>query len=95
MVLLLGLLATPLRRPADARLAPGLAWALAADAAGLIFFARGDQVGLVAVTAAVSSVYPVIPLVGGLLIFHERLMRQQVGGAILIVAGLILLGLSS
>jgi drug/metabolite transporter (DMT)-like permease len=98
MVLLLGLLATPLRGPAGTRLAPGLAWALAAgaaDAAGLIFFARGGQVGLVAVTAAVSSAYPVIPLVGGLLIFRERLLPQQVGGAILILAGLILLGLGS
>jgi len=98
MVLLLGLLATPLRGPAGVPLAPGLAWALAAglaDAAGLVFFARGDQVGLVAVTAAVSSAYPVIPLIGGLLIFRERLMRQQVGGAVLIMAGLILLGLSS
>jgi drug/metabolite transporter (DMT)-like permease len=97
MVVLLGLLATPLRRPAGGRLAPGLAWALAAgltDAAGLIFFARGDQVGLVAVTAAVSSAYPIIPLVGGVLIFRERLMRQQVGGTILILAGLILLGFS-
>lgn len=98
MVLLLGLLATPLRGPAGTRLAPGLAWALAAgaaDAAGLIFFARGGQVGLVAVTAAVSSAYPVIPLVGGLLIFRERLLPQQVGGAILILAGLILLGVGS
>jgi len=98
MVLLLGLLATPLRGPPGARLASGLPWALAAglaDAAGLVFFARGDQVGLVAVTAAVSSAYPVIPLIGGLLIFRERLMRQQVGGAVLIMAGLILLGLSS
>lgn len=98
MVLLLGLLATPLRGPAGTRLVPGLAWALAAgvfDAAGLIFFARGGQVGLVAVTAAVSSAYPVIPLVGGLLIFGERLLPQQVGGAILILAGLILLGLGS
>jgi uncharacterized membrane protein len=97
MVLLLGLLATPLRRPAGGRITPGLAWALAAglaDAAGLIFFARGDQVGLVAVTAAVSSAYPVISLVGGLLIFRERLMRQQIGGTILILAGLILLGFS-
>ena len=97
MVLLLGLLATPLRGPAGGRIAPGLTWALAAglaDAAGLIFFARGDQVGLVAVTAAVSSAYPVIPLVGGLLIFRERLMRQQIGGTILILAGLILLGFS-
>jgi drug/metabolite transporter (DMT)-like permease len=98
MVLLLGLLATPLRGPAGTRLAPGLAWALAAgvaDAAGLIFFARGGQLGLVAVTAAVSSAYPVIPIVGGLLIFRERLLRQQVGGAILILAGLVLLGLGS
>jgi drug/metabolite transporter (DMT)-like permease len=76
----------------------GVAWALAAgvfDAAGLIFFTRGDQVGLVAVTAAVSSAYPVIPLVGGLFLFRERLRRQQVGGVILILAGLVLLGVGS
>ena len=30
-------------------------------------------------TAAVSSAYPVIPLISGLLIFRERLMRVQVG----------------
>ena len=60
-----------------------------------MFFARGNQVGLVAVTAAVSSAYPVIPLIGGLLFFRERLLRQQVGGAILILAGLVLLGLGS
>jgi len=74
MVLLLGLLATPLRGPAGARLAPGLSWALAAglaDAAGLVCFARGGQV----------------------LIFRERLMRQQVGGALLILVGLIMVGL--
>ena len=98
MILLLGLLATPLRAPAGARLMPGLVWALAAgvfDAAGLVFFTRGDQVGLVAVTAAVSSAYPVIPLIGGLFLFRERLRRQQVGGAILILAGLVLLGVGS
>jgi drug/metabolite transporter (DMT)-like permease len=98
MVLLLGLLATPLRGPAGPRQASGVPWALAAglaDAAGLVFFTRGDQVGLVAVTAAVSSAYPVIPLIGGLLFFRERLLRQQVGGAILILAGLVLLGLGS
>jgi drug/metabolite transporter (DMT)-like permease len=98
MVLLLGLLATPLRGPVGTQHASGVAWALAAgltDAAGLIFFARGDQVGLVAVTAAVSSAYPVIPLVGGLLLFRERMAGQQIGGAILILAGLVLLGLGS
>ena len=98
MALLLVLLTTPLRGPAGTRRASGTAWALAAglaDAAGLVFFTRGDQVGLIAVTAAVSSAYPVIPLVGGLLIFRERMARQQVGGAILILAGLVLLGLGS
>jgi uncharacterized membrane protein len=99
MVVLLGLLATPLRGAAPARpRGPGLVWALAAglaDAAGLVFFTRGDQVGLIAVTAAVSSAYPVIPLIGGLLVFRERLMRQQLGGAALILAGLILLGFGS
>lgn len=99
MVFLLGLLATPLRGSAP-RSQPlrGVAWAVAAglvDAAGLAAFTRGDQVGLVAITAAVSSAYPVIPLVGGLLLFRERLMRWQAGGAVLILAGLVLLGLGS
>jgi len=99
MVFLLGLLATPLRGPSPRSQAlSGIAWAVAAglvDAAGLVAFTRGDQVGLVAITAAVSSAYPVIPLIGGLLLFRERLMRWQAGGAVLILAGLVLLGLGS
>jgi drug/metabolite transporter (DMT)-like permease len=98
MILLLTLLATPLRGPGSTRPLTGLAWALAAgltDAAGLVFFTRGDQVGLVAVTAAVSSAYPVIPLLGGVLLFRERLIRPQIGGTALILAGLILLGLGA
>ena len=99
MVFLLGLLATPLRGPAPRSQAlSGIAWAVLAglvDAAGLAAFTRGDQVGLVAITAAVSSAYPVIPLIGGLLLFRERLMRWQAGGAVLILAGLVLLGLGS
>jgi len=63
--------------------------------AGLIFFARGGQVGLVAITAAVSSAYPVIPLLGGLVLLRERLAGRQAGGAALILAGLVLLGLGS
>jgi drug/metabolite transporter (DMT)-like permease len=98
MVLLLGLLATPLRGPAGARLSQGLWWAVAAgliDAAGVVSFARGDQVGLVSVTGAVSSAYPLISIIGGLLLFRERLRPAQVGGAALILAGLVLLGLGS
>jgi drug/metabolite transporter (DMT)-like permease len=98
MAVLLGLLATPLRRPPGQRVLPGLALAVAAglaDAAGLICFTRGDQVGLVAVTAAVSSVYPVIPLIGGLVLLRERLARWQIGGAILTIAGVALLAAGS
>ena len=86
-----------MRGPPSGRLAPGLAWAVAAgltDAAGLVFSEEARS-GLVAATAATSSAYPVIPLIGGLLVFREKLMRQQVGGAVLILAGLVLLGFGS
>ncbi len=95
-LLTIGALRRP-RRPAGPRKA-GLAWACAAglvDAVGLIFFTRGDQVGLVAITAAVSSAYPVVPLLGGLILMRERLLARQIGGVALILAGLVLLGLGS
>jgi drug/metabolite transporter (DMT)-like permease len=74
----------------------GVAWAAAAgltDAVGLLAFSRGGQVGQVAVTAAVSSVYPVIPLVGGILLFGEHLTRRQLAGVAGIIVGLVLIGL--
>jgi drug/metabolite transporter (DMT)-like permease len=37
----------------------------------------------------------VIPLIGGVLLFRERLIRLQLGGTLLILAGLILLGIGS
>ena len=87
------------RRPAAWRGgASGAAWAAAAgltDAAGLLAFARGGQVGQVAVTAAVSSVYPVIPLAAGLALFGERLRASQLLGVGLVVGGLVLLGLTA
>ena len=76
--------------------ASGIAWAAAAgltDVVGLLAFSRGGAAGQVAVTAAVSSVYPAIPLVAGLAMFGERLSRRQLAGVGLIVAGLALIGL--
>jgi uncharacterized membrane protein len=92
------LLALPFlgRRTARRASASSLVWATAAgltDVVGLLAFSRGGQAGQVAVTAAVSSVYPAIPLVGGLVMFGERLGRRQVLGITLIIAGLVLLGL--
>lgn len=77
--------------------ASGVAWAVGAgltDVVGLLAFARGGQTGHVAVTAAVSSLYPAIPLIAGLVMFGDRLSRRQLLGVILIITGLVLLGLS-
>ena len=92
------LMALPLlrRKMAWRGTASGVAWAAAAgltDAVGLLAFSKGGQAGQVAVTAAVSSVYPVIPLVGGVLLFGEHLTRRQLAGVIGIIAGLVLIGL--
>jgi drug/metabolite transporter (DMT)-like permease len=76
----------------------GTAWAVAAglaEAVALVAFARGGQVGEVAVTAAVSSTYPVIPLALGLVVFRERLSALQVVGICVAVTGLTLVSMST
>jgi drug/metabolite transporter (DMT)-like permease len=76
----------------------GAAWAVTAgltEAAALVAFARGGQAGQVAVTAAVSSTYPVIPLAAGLVLFRERLSALQVSGICVAVAGLALVSMST
>jgi drug/metabolite transporter (DMT)-like permease len=78
--------------------ASGVAWAVVAgltDVVGVMAFARGGEVGQVAVTAAVSSVYPMIPLAAGLVLFSERVGPRQAAGVALIVVGLVLLGLAT
>jgi transporter family protein len=75
---------------------PGFAWAAVAglaEGAALAAFSRGGEAGQVMVTSAVSSVYPVIPLAAGLLLFQERLHWQQVAGVFVIVAGLVMISL--
>src|SRR5262249_56963206 len=58
----------------------GIAWAAAAgvtDVVGVLAFARGGAARQVAITAAVSSVYPAIPVVAGIGLFGERFRRPQ------------------
>jgi drug/metabolite transporter (DMT)-like permease len=72
-------------------------WAITAgltEAAALVAFARGGQAGQIAITAAVSSTYPVIPLAAGLLMFRERLSALQVFGICVAVTGLTLVSMS-
>jgi len=42
-----------------------------------------------------AGAYPIIPLVGGLVLLHERMARRQARGAALILAGLVLPGTGS
>jgi drug/metabolite transporter (DMT)-like permease len=75
-----------------------LAWAIVAgltEAVALVAFSRGGEAGQVAITAAVSSTYPVIPLAAGLVLFRERLSALQVLGICATVAGLTLVSMSS
>jgi len=73
----------------------GIAWAAASgvtDIVGVLAFARGGAAGQVAITAAVSSIYPVIVVVAGIGLFGEHLNRRQGVGVGLIIVGLVLLG---
>jgi transporter family protein len=75
---------------------PGFVWSAVAglaEGAALAAFSRGGQAGQVMVTSAVSSLYPVIPLAAGLLLFQERLRWRQVVGVFVIVAGLVMISL--
>ena len=96
VTVLLGALICKHKRPEGG--AAGASWAVAAgltEALALVAFARGGQAGQVAITAAVSSTYPVIPLAAGLLLFRERLSGLQVFGICVAVAGLTLVSMSS
>jgi drug/metabolite transporter (DMT)-like permease len=76
----------------------GMAWAIAAglaESAALVAFARGGQAGQIALTAGVSSTYPLIPLAFGLVLFRERLSTLQVMGVCVAVTGLTLVSMSS
>lgn len=75
----------------------GLLWAVAAgltETVALVAFSRGGQVGQVAITAAVSSLYPALALGAGIVLFRERLSGQQLVGVGCIATGLLMLGLT-
>jgi len=92
-------LAAPLairRRPdPDQHLTPGIVLAIlaigAVEIGGMFAFARGAQVGIVAIVAAVSSAYTLVPIAGAIAILRERLHLIQVVGIASVVTGVILL----
>jgi len=59
--------------------------------AGTSLYAHAGQLELVAVVSAISALFPLVPIVGGLLVFGERLTTSQIGGILMILAGLLIL----
>ena len=77
-------------------LTPKLALAIfaigAIEITAMFAFARGAQVGIVAIVAAVSSAYTLVPVIGAIIILRERLRPIQAVGVISVVVGVTLLG---
>jgi drug/metabolite transporter (DMT)-like permease len=78
------------RSPSALRLA---ALAGVVELLGTMVYARGAEVGLVSIVTAASATYPFIPVLGGVVLLHERLVPNQYAGVALVVAGLMLLAL--
>ncbi len=66
-----------------------------AETGGLFAFSRGAEIGVISIVAATSTIYPVIPILGGLIIFQERLEVSQIAGLVVALVGLLVLGLGS
>jgi drug/metabolite transporter (DMT)-like permease len=61
---------------------------------GTIAYARGAEVGLVSIVTAASATYPLIPVLGGVVLLHERPVPTQYLGIAMVVGGLLLLGVA-
>lgn len=64
------------------------------DLAGTMSYARGAEIGLIAIVTAVSATYPLIPVFGGVALFGERPAPNQYFGVAMVIAGLMLLALA-
>lgn len=62
---------------------------------GLSAYASGAQVGSISLVAATFSVYPLIPMVGGVVLLHERIVLRQAAGLAAVLSGLLVLGMTS
>jgi len=66
-----------------------------ADSLGIASYSYGSSVGAVSVVVAVASTFSLIPVMGGVVLFHERPAPNQWLGVGMVMAGLVLLGIAS
>jgi drug/metabolite transporter (DMT)-like permease len=62
------------------------------DVLGGAAYARGTELGYLSIVSAASATFPLIPVVGGILLLRERPAANQLAGVVLVVGGLLLLG---
>ena len=62
---------------------------------GMFAYARGAEVGVISIVAAASIAYPLIPMLGGIILLRERLAFSQWVGLCVTLAGLFVLALAS
>ena len=63
--------------------------------AAFFLFARGAEIGSVAIVSVAFNIYPLVPILGGIIFFKERLLISQIIGIMLMLGGLVLLGIIS
>jgi drug/metabolite transporter (DMT)-like permease len=81
--------------PGDGPVIPAVAGAALVgviDVLGGAAYARGTELGYVSIVSAASATFPLIPVVGGILLLRERPAASQLAGVALVVGGLLLLG---
>ena len=62
---------------------------------GLAGYSIGAEVGSVSLVAAGFSIYPIIPIVGGIIFFKERLIPRQTFGVASVLVGLLVFLIST
>ena len=63
------------------------------ETGALSAFTRGSEVGIVWIVAAASTAYPIVPIVGGIVLFRERVSAVQFLGLFILMLGLVGLAL--
>ncbi len=76
-------------------LAVSIAFAGVAEIGGMLAYTRGTEIGVISIVAAASIGYPLIPMVGGIVVFGERLSGSQWVGLGIALLGLFVLALAS
>ena len=71
------------------KLAAAIVVVAALETLSLLAFTRGSQIGIVSIVAAASTAYPLIPIIGGIVLFKERLSSIQFAGLFVVSLGLL------